>query len=218
MSKSKQTSKLSAADPIYEALKDKIVSGKIAAETPLRQDEIARQHGVSKIPVREALRRLEVDGLVTFRPQRGAVVRKFTDQDVQHLLDIRVALECRALELAIPNMIASDYRDARQLLENYAQATETARWSELNRQFHQMIYEPCSNPELILMISDLQKKLGPFLRLLVTEASGLERPMREHAEILAACEAGDIPKALDALKKHIEATKKEVAAYMRRGA
>lgn len=208
----------SAADPIYDELKDQILSGRLAPGAPLRQDDIAGRHGVSKIPVREALRRLEIENLVVFQRNRGAAVRHFSETEILDLLDIRLALECRALELAVPNMIDSDFRRMEGLLSEYGRRTDIAEWSRFNLRFHEMLYEPCGNGQLLAMIDDLNLKLGQFLRLLVTEASGLERPMQEHDEILAACRAGDVVEAVRLLRRHIETTRKEVAAFLRRGA
>lgn len=207
----------SAADPIYDEIRVAILSGEIAPGAPLRQDEIAKRFGVSKIPVREALRRLEIDNLVIFERNKGASVRHYSETEVLQLLDIRIALECRALELAVPNMIATDFSDMRQLLDDYANSTDPAEWGVMNAKFHHMLYEPCGNPQLMKMIGDLQGKLGQFLRLLVSTASGLERPMREHDEILEACARGDTRTAVQILRQHIEATQKEVAAFLRRG-
>ncbi|WP_298922448.1 GntR family transcriptional regulator [uncultured Roseobacter sp.] len=209
--------KSSAGDPIYAGLKSDILSGRLKSGLPLRQDDIARDHGVSKIPVREALRRLEVEGLVVFEKNKGARVRHFSEVEILQLIDIRLALECRALELAVDNMIASDLSAMRTLLDEYASTTDIARSSAINAQFHDMLYEPCDNPQLLGLIDDLQQKLGQHLRLLVTEASRLERTMHEHNEILSACEAGDAAAAVLHLRHHIETTKKEVAAFMRRG-
>ncbi|KZK97994.1 putative HTH-type transcriptional regulator YdfH [Pseudovibrio sp. Ad14] len=206
----------SAADPIYRDLKFKIMKGTLEGGRPLRQDEIASAHGVSKIPVREALRRLEIEGLVEFRPQRGAIVRKLSAEDVLQFIDIRLALECRALELAIPNMIERDLEHARSLLDDYAAETAIERWSDFNLQFHRLLYEPCGNKHLLGMISDLEQRIGPYMRLQVTEASGLDRPMREHHEILEACAREDSTFAVNTLRKHIQTTQKEVAAYLRR--
>ena len=93
-----------------------------------------------------------------------------------------------------------------------------ARWSELNARFHQTLCEPCDNPELLGMISDLRHRVGPVLARLVTEASGRDRPLAEHEQILAACEARDAGRAVALLRGHIEATKKETAAHLRRRA
>lgn len=204
------------ADPIYDALRAAIIAGDLAPGEPLRQDEIARDHGVSKIPVREALLRLEVDGFVLFRKNKGATVRELTAAEILNLMDIRVALECKALELAIPNMVDADFATAREILEEYSHEIKPSSWSALNLRFHQTLYEPCGNALLVQMIRDLQARIGPSTRLIVTEVSGLQRPHAEHLEILGACEKGEGEKAVEYLRRHIETTKKETAAQLRR--
>lgn len=204
------------AEPIYDALKSAIMAGDLLPGEPLRQDEIARNHGVSKIPVREALLRLEVDGFVTFRKNKGATVRELAPHEILNLLDIRVALECKALELAIPHMVHSDFDKADRILAEYGESTDISTWSDLNVRFHQALYDPCDNPLLLQMIDDLRARIGPVTRLLVTETSGLERPHQEHHRILDACKAGEVEKAVDLMRQHIETTKKETAARLRR--
>jgi len=205
-----------SSGPIYETLREQIIAGDFAPGAPLRQEEIAKSHGVSKIPVREALLKLEVDGFVQFRKNRGAIVRELSTEEVLHLMDIRVALETKALELAIPNMIQSDLDEAARILEDYTQNGDTAVWSALNQRFHRTLYEPSGNTMLLQLISDIQQRIGPSLREFVTEISGLDRPHAEHRQILDACRAGDIPAAVQLLQKHIETTKKETAARLRR--
>lgn len=204
------------ADPIYDAIKEAIVSGDLAPGEPLRQDEIARSHGVSKIPVREALLRLEVDGLVLFRKNKGAIVRGLTPEEILNLMDIRVALECKALELSVANMVASDIETARALLDTYSHETDAQAWSKLNVSFHQTLYEPCGNAFLLEMIEDVRTRMGPAVRSLVSETSGLKRPHAEHVMILDAVEQGNTGQAVDLLRRHIETTKKEMAARLRR--
>lgn len=205
-----------AAEPIYEAIKSAIIAGAFAPGEPLRQDDIARLHGVSKIPVREALLRLEVDGFVTFRKNRGAAVRELSANEVLHLLDIRVALECKALELAVPNMIEADFAEAQAILDEYEMETRPEGWSEMNFRFHQRLYEPSGNATLLQMISDLRDRMGPITRLLVSETRGQTRPQQEHRAILDACRAGDTILAVERLRSHIETTRKETAAALRR--
>ena len=205
-----------AVGPIYASLKHDILSGVLKGGQPLRQDEIAARHRVSKIPVREALRRLEMEGLVEFRPRRGAIVKLISDRDVLEMLDIRIALECRALELAIPNMTESDLDLAQDGQDEYESSPDKERWSELNRRFHACILDPCGNRQLLGLIHDFEQRVGPLMRLRVTEAAGIERPVREHAEILRLCRARAIDEAVGALRVHIETTKREVAASIRR--
>ena len=206
------------SDQIYFALREDILAGVLEGGTPLRQDEIAGRHNVSKIPVREALKRLETEGLVEFRPRRGAIVRQINDTDLLEMLDIRIALECRALELAIVNMDERDLELIREVHEEYKITDEQERWSELNLRFHHCLLEPCGNQQLLTLLYDIEQRMGALMRARVTQASGRERPLREHAAILEACENRDVEAAVQALRAHIEVTQKEVAAFIRRKA
>lgn len=205
-----------SSEPIYTILRNKIIAGDFAPGEPLRQDEIAKAHGVSKIPVREALLKLEVDGFVLFRKNRGAVVRELSTEEILHLMDIRVALECKAIELAVPEMIQDDFDAAAAILEEYSQEMDPARWSDLNLRFHRLLYEPSGNDTLLQLISDIQQRIGPSLRQFVTETSGRDRPNAEHHQILGACREGRVDEAVALLRQHIETTKKETAARLRR--
>lgn len=207
---------LVASDQVYLNLRQQILNGDIDPGTALRQDDIATQNAVSKIPVREALRRLEVEGLIDFVPRKGATVRQIDLNDVLELLDIRLALECRALELAIPNFIDSDIELARDIHSAYKQEIIPENWSHLNRQFHHCLLEPCDNHHLLSLLGDVEQRMGILMRYRVTKASGFMRPIKEHGLILDACEARKIDLSVTLLRKHIEITQKEVAAYFRR--
>lgn len=209
-------SRKSMAEEVYDALKEAILGGGLAPGEPLRQDVIAKRYGMSKIPVREALLKLEAEGYVLFRKNRGAIVRGLSSAEVLHLMDIRSALECKALELAIPNLAGSDITLAREILDHYSDDGRPEGWSDMNRRFHHALYEPCGNAQLLEMIEDIQYRIGPIARLLITETTGFSRPDAEHREILAACEVGDIDGATELLRKHIETSKKEAAAKLRR--
>jgi len=200
---------------IFEVLKTEIVSGKLPGNTQLKQADLAERFGISKIPVREALRRLEAVGLVAFRPRFGATVIALSASDVIDLLDTRLALECRALELSIPKLANSDLALAHDILEEYSEETEADRWSTLNVRFHDTLYQACDRPQLLNYIEDVKNRMGPFLRLNVTIAAGLDRPHKEHQQMLAACEQRDITLATAILREHIITTQKEVMSFMR---
>ena len=207
---------LVASEHVYKNLRRKILTGELSSGAALRQDEIARQNKVSKIPVREALRRLEVEGFVDFIPRKGATVRQVDVSDVLELLDIRLALECRALELAIPNIVDSDIQIAQDIHQVYENELVPENWSNLNRDFHNTLLEPCNNKHLLSLLFDVEQRMGMLMRYKVTQASGLSRPIKEHALILKACEQRNVELAVDLLHKHIETTQKEVTAYYRR--
>lgn len=205
-----------AAAPIYKKLKAAILASDISPGSALRQNELAKQFGVSKIPVREALQRLEAEGFVLLLPNKGAFVREVPAHEVLDLLDIRSALESQAVESAVPNMIETDLVALKANLASYAEAPDIPAWSDINRDFHRILCEPCGNAQLMLMLEDIQLKIGPFLQLTVTEASGMERPRRDHDLIVDACLRGDGKEAARLIRDHIQETKKEVAAFMRR--
>jgi len=205
-----------AADRAYADLRKRILEDLLKEGAPIRQDEVAADLGISKIPVREALMRLQSEGLVVFTPNAGATVAVLTAFDYIEMLDLRLAIECRALELAVPNMVPSDLAQARRLLDAYHNATTKHEWSDLNARFHDCLYKPASRPRLLSMIQSVRDQMGKLMRVRITAASGHKRSYQEHQQILEACERGDTAAAVALLRKHIEHTQLEVKAYFRK--
>jgi DNA-binding GntR family transcriptional regulator len=200
---------------VYIALKQRIISGELEGGDALKQNEIAEEFGISKIPVREALRLLETENLIEFRPRRGAVVTILSPTDLHQILDMRIALECRAIELAIPNMVENDFSTAADILARYSREIDAEQWARHNIQFHLCLYAPSGNRHLLDSISELQARVGTMMRMKVSLASGLKRPHEEHCALLEACRNRQVKIAVRILRKHIEITQKEVAAYFR---
>jgi DNA-binding GntR family transcriptional regulator len=125
-----------ATQNAYVEIKRRIFEGVLPEGAPIRQDDLAAQLGVSKIPVREALMRLQSEGIVIFKANAGAVVATLTVFDYIEMLDMRLALECRAIELAVPNMASADLARAKDLLAAYHSAMSDQEWSDLNAQLH----------------------------------------------------------------------------------
>jgi len=211
-----ETSKSSAPDVVRDGLRKAIFDGDLVAGTQLRQDELASRFGTSRIPVREALRQLESEGLVTLHPNRGAAVSSVSLEDVLELLEIRIGLECRALKLAIPNMVSADFDLAAEILRTYDEEPEPQKWGEMNWRFHETLYIPCQRAKLLSMIEANYGHVGRFVRLQVSMAAGKEQPNRDHWAILDACRTGDISKAVKLLEEHIVQTQKSLMAAMRR--
>jgi DNA-binding GntR family transcriptional regulator len=204
--------KLPPIDRITASLRTRILSGELPGGLQLRQERIATQFGVSRIPVREALSRLEAEGLVTREHNRGCVVTPLSLQDLEEALEIRLALESRALKLAIPRMAAADFSAIERVLDRYARATGPAQWSELNLAFHLSLYRPAGLPRLVGMIENLIRGGDRYLRVYVSMVVGRDQPLREHRELLAACRARDVKRAVRLLERHIEATRKALKA------
>jgi DNA-binding GntR family transcriptional regulator len=206
----------SAPDLVRGELRRAILDGKLEGGAQLKQDELAERFGVSRIPVREALKQLAAEGLVTFHPNRGAVVSSLSLDEVLEMLEIRIALECRALRLAITNMLEDDFEDLSQILDDYDREPNAQTWGEMNWRFHAALYAPCHRPKLLAMIDANYGHVGRFTRVQVSLAAGKERPQREHREILKACREGNADRAARLLEEHIVYTQKSLLAATRR--
>ena len=122
-----------------EALRERILRGDYPEGTPLRQDALAAELGVSRIPVREALRQLEVEGLVTFSPHVGAIVSTLSLADITELFELRALLEAELLKRALPNLTPEIMDRADAVLDAYDAALdqgEVSAWGELNWESH----------------------------------------------------------------------------------
>lgn len=207
----------STPDLIAEALRQAIQHGIFHQGQSLRQDEIATQFGVSRIPVREALRQLEAEGLVTFHPNRGAMVSVLSAIEAKEICEIRIALETMALQLAIPQFTESDLDCAAALLQQTEQTSDPMRWAELNWQFHAALYTPAQRPRLIGMIRTLHVNVDRYIRLQMKELNYRERSQVEHHQLLAACRKQDVTGAIEILQQHIGRAAEQLVEYLQSG-
>ncbi|MDJ0617293.1 MAG: GntR family transcriptional regulator [Calothrix sp. MO_192.B10] len=204
----------STPDLIADALREAIIQGVLQPGESLRQDEIAKQFGVSRIPVREALRQLEVEGLVNFYANRGAVVSALSPAEVEEIGEIRVALETTAIKLAIPNLTEFDLEKAQSILDAALTETDVARLGELNWEFHTTLYSPANRPRLLGIIKNLHINIERYVRLQMTKMNYVERSHKEHEQILNACRQKDTSTAVRLLKRHIDKAAKELVKYL----
>jgi DNA-binding GntR family transcriptional regulator len=204
----------STPDLIAEALRQAIQHGLFREGQSLRQDEIATQFGVSRIPVREALRQLEVEGLVTFHPNRGATVSVLSAAEAQELCEIRIALETMALQLAIPHLSDLDFDRATALLQASEQTPDPMRWAELNWQFHAALYGPAQRPRLLGLIKTLHVNIDRYIRLQMQELNYRDQSHLEHHQLLAACRKQEVAGAVDLLQQHIGRAAKQLVEYL----
>lgn len=192
---------------IVRSVRDDILNGVLAPGLQIRQEALAEQFGVSRVPVREALRQLETEGLVTTELHKGAFVSSRTLEEIVEMLDVRIALETRALKLAIPNLTREILAKARKILDTYDHSDEPREWRDLNLSFHLTLYAACNRPRLVKMIEDVQLMNSHFMRTYISATVGRTGAQAEHRELLSACAAGDSRRALRLLETHIEHTR-----------
>lgn len=193
------------ASVISRALAERIVSGEIEPGTKLRQEHVAEEFGASHVPVREAFRRLESQGLVTSEPRRGVRVAGFSLDEVKEVAEMRAALEVLALRHAAPHLTKSILDAAEAATRAGDKAGDVQAWEEANRAFHRIILAPCGMPRLLKAIDDLHMASARFL--FSGWRAEWEAPTdRDHRAILEALRAVDIERAAAVLGRHVQWT------------
>lgn len=193
----------SVADRIASALTRRIVAGELAPGAPVRQDHVATEFSASHVPVREAFRKLEAQGLLVSEPRRGVRVAPLHRDALIEVTAMRAALETLALRRAGPHIGGADLATARRALAAGEASSDIAVLERANQQFHRAIVAPCGMPRLIGAIDDLHRASARFLFATWKELDWRPRSNEEHRAILARIEAGDIGAAALALERHI---------------
>ena len=200
-----------------EALRDRILRGRFPEGEPLRQDAIAEELGVSRIPVREALRQLEAEGLVTFTPHRGAVVSTLSLAAITELFEMRAEIESDLVRRAIPLMTAEDDLRAKEILAAYELALrehEVSVWGELNWQFHSALYAPSDRQFTLSMVKKLHQHSDRYLRMQLALTHGESRAKQEHRAIAAAVKKRDARKASQLMREHILGAGRALVSFL----
>lgn len=204
-----QPRSMAARDWVFRVIRTAIVRGELPGEMPLRQDEISAALNVSHIPVREAFRQLEAQGLVRIYPNRGAVVTKLSCKELSDVMDTRILLEVGALRSALPHITEEDLARARELLELFSREKDPIKGSELNLKLHFSLYNPCDNQTLLSLIDQMHANVDRY----VTPFFGKEEvstelyTVDEHSQIISACESKDTELATAILRTHLQRTK-----------
>jgi len=189
-----------------DAIRERILRGHYPEGQPLRQDAIGAELGVSRIPVREALRQLEVEGLVTFNPHRGAVVSTLSLKQIRELFELRADIEGDLIVRAVPHMSDEDDARAEEILDAYEvalQAGQVGVWGALNWQFHSTLYAPADRGLTMSIVDKLHQHSDRYLRMQLALTHGENRARHEHRAILAAAKKRDGAKAARLLRDHI---------------
>ena len=157
------------AAAVAERLRQQIINGELNEGAQLRPDALAEQFAVSRLPVREALLRLEAEGLINVMANRGAVVSALSPEEIGELFEIRAVLECHILREAVPRLTAERLLDAERILNEYEQAVEEewdlSSWEELNWRFHSSLYAAAGRPMLMSLLKLLNNNCGRYTRL-----------------------------------------------------
>lgn len=188
---------------ISKVLADRIITGELEPGSRLGQDRIAEEFGASHVPVREAFRRLEAQGLAVSEPRRGVRVASFSLDEVNEVAEMRAALEVLALRHAAPHLTKAILDQAEAANRAGDKAGDVQAWEEANLLFHRLILAPCAMPRLLKAIDDLHTASARFL--LAGWRAEWEAPTdRDHRAILDALRAGQVDAAASILARHVQ--------------
>ena len=191
-------------DLIADSLRDDILRGDFLPGAALRQEELANRFGVSRLPIRDALFRLEAEGLVDIYPNRGAFVISLSAREVEEIYALRVLLEGDAIEVAVPRMTAADWRRIDAAHASSAQSAGGPAWVEGDRDFHLALYEAAGRPRQLAMIDTLRGTVDRYWNAYSELPSRTAEWLSDHDAIVEACRAGDAIGARERLTDHLQ--------------
>lgn len=194
-------------DVVFNTLRHAILKGELEPGERLMEIALAQKLGVSRTPIREAIRKLELEGLVVMVPRKGAEVADITEKDLRDVLEVRTALEELSIELAMKNMTEKNFEELEAANETFAKNSEgddLIKIAESDVAFHEIIYMATGNNRLIQMINNLREQMYRYRLEYIKDKSSHERLVTEHNRIIAAMKGGDISEAKAAIKLHVE--------------
>ena len=210
----------SLSSAVVERLREKILNGELREGEQLRQDAIAAEFQISRIPVREALSHLAAEGLITIVANRGAVVSALSPDEIMQLFETRAVMECYMLRCALPNMQEDDLQGAEEILRQYEQSlekdSEVKSWGQWNWSFHSALYAPANRPVMMSFLKTLNINCDRYTRLHLVFTRDLHRAGQAHRELLEACKTKDPEIAGVALWKHITEAGEYLREFIRR--
>ena len=206
----------SASDVIFDALREAIAKGDLTEGQVLRQDHIARMFNVSRIPVREALTRLEEQGLVSTQRYRGAVVTTLSADEIREIFEFRALLEPEVLRYSVARMSDETLENAKRFAKAFATGTDSSQWGELNRRFHYSLYEAAGRPYYLQTIEAALYRVDRYLRAQLVLTDGMARARREHEGILQACIERDSERAAQLTRDHILGASVSLITFLER--
>ncbi|AKJ97848.1 MULTISPECIES: GntR family transcriptional regulator [Pseudomonas] len=199
---------------IEESLREAILDGRLPSGTALRQQELADLFGVSRMPVREALRQLEAQSLLNVVQHKGAVVAPLITNNAVETYALRSVLESFALRLSIPLLDDDDLAHAAQYIEQLEAQTDHAQIGKLNRLFHMSLYHKAPNAKLLDLIERELNEEERFLRFHLSSMGLGKLTQDDHRALLEAATTRDIDKAVALLEHHLEKASVTIRRYL----
>jgi DNA-binding GntR family transcriptional regulator len=201
---------------LVENLRDEILLGELVPGQHIRLEEIAARFDVSTMPVREALRDLEAEGLVTIFPHRGASVTELSSDDLQDIYDVRAVLEEMAARLAVPHMTEATFNKLLSIIDQMDRHLgELVTLVKLNHDFHITLYSASGRRHLCDLTSMLRYRTQHYLHAFISYLGGMPQAQAEHRAIIEACRLGEADRAATLVYNHVSHVGQAIVEYVR---
>ncbi len=200
---------------VTDKIRTAVLDGTFRPHQKLNQAMLAQKLQVSRIPTREALRILEGEGLVTFRPHQGAMVAGMSSEEVEEVYEIRIMLETSAALRAMKRMKNEDVRRMREIQREMVKSSDLDAWVKLNDHFHQAILAPSGWNRLLGVIQLLRNLTTPYVRLYLADGWDRRSADSEHSGIVGALEKKDGIALKATMRKHLAHSCQEIISRMR---
>ncbi|MGE5386987.1 MAG: GntR family transcriptional regulator [Betaproteobacteria bacterium] len=191
---------------VAERLRQRIFAHELPPGSWIDEQRLAEEYGISRTPLREALKVLASEGLVTLKPRRGCYVTEISAQDLQDIFPLLAMLEGRAVAEAMQHARPADIEELETLhtrLERAAQSRKIERFFETNQEFHRKLQELSGNRWMLMVVQDLRKVMKLSRLLSLSHEGRLEQSLEEHRRIMAAVRSGNVEEAESAMRDHL---------------
>lgn len=195
------------SEKIAETLREYIMKGSLKPGERLTEPKLSAMLGISRTPIREALRLLENEGFIDIYPRRGAVVSDITSKDVDEIFIIKTKLESLAARLAVENISEADIKkmmDINEKMMKYSESKNVVNLIKLNADFHNIFIEKCNNSRLIKFIESLNKQFKRVTAYSFTETGRIKKVLEEHKNIIDAFVNRDAEKVEQLVDIHVK--------------
>lgn len=205
--------KQSLPEVIADDLRERILSGELAEGETIRQEALAEEYDVSRMPIREALKRLNAEGLVQWANNRGGSVTKHSLDEIGEIFDLRILIEVDLFRRAIPNMRANDFSRCNALLQQMEASyddNDVARWGILNYRYHQALYAASERSLTNELLERINLQSDRYVRMHLSVMKQREPAKKEHQDLLRLAQEGKVEDACGVLTQHIRRTKEQL--------
>ena len=193
-------------DVVFQTLREAILKGDLRPGERLMELQLAAKLGVSRTPIRAAIRMLEQEGLAVTIPRKGAEVARMTEKDMEDVLQIREALDDLAVQVACDKITQEQLERLMATMKNFELAVQAGDLSKIvayDVEFHDVIYEATDNPKLVILLSNLREQIYRYRVEYLKEKENYPMLIVEHEEIVQALKQKNKERVADAMRNHI---------------